>query len=64
MGPLWPTRHLYVVQFQYRELHLVTKDVQLGLCLSHYFVILLRSPSYILGSFYFFSFLNYPSNDP
>lgn len=47
MGPLWHTTQLEVTHSWYSELHLVTREVQLGRCLPHYFEILFRSISYM-----------------
>lgn len=32
MGPHWPIIWLDVIHFRYQELHLVARDIQLGLC--------------------------------
>lgn len=43
MGPLWPITQLDVTSSQSGKLHLLMRDVQLGLCLPHYLVSPFRS---------------------
>lgn len=38
MGALWLKTQLDITQFQYWKLHLLTRDVQLGLCITHHFL--------------------------
>lgn len=46
MGILWLTAHLDMTQSWYQKLRLVTKDIQLGLCLPNYLMISFRVSSY------------------
>lgn len=49
---LYPRTHLYINYNWYQKLHLVTRDVQLKLCLPYYQEILFGLPSYIFLNIY------------
>ena len=47
MRPFWPTTQLDVIHPQYWKIHLVTRDILLGLYLSYYLAVLFRLNSYM-----------------
>lgn len=60
IGPLWPTTQLIITQSWYWKLHLVTRDGQMVLHFPHCLETSSGLLSYILGSFYYTSFLAPP----